>query len=304
MEYTFCIIHLELKCTQKVHIFVLFSYSKCVAWVFFEIYTFCIHLYTFCVVPVLHTLIWTRNAYRKYASRRICFLHLHSFGFNVMYTFCIQNIDCNLLNQHNNCIQKLYKVYTFLEFLKVLRFSLPVPVVGPSADFSPAARQIYRRNFPPVSLKRVLQIFIIIIIIIIIVIIIIIIIIILCFLSWRIQTLQRFLRTWTPLMKGQAQTSGDWTDKYHKTALLFITRPLYWTFLYLLSFIGIFFRYPFVLTYFDGSRRHTHAMTQVTGSQIVRAKMTETGGKSRAIGYEERRFVRSRQSAKTARHAH
>ena len=260
----------------------------------FEIYTFCIHLYTFCIVPVLHTLIWTRNAYRKYASRRICFLHLNSFGFNVMYTFCIRNIDCNLLNQRNNCIQKLYKVYTFLEFLKVLRFSLPVSVVGPSADFSPAARQIYRRNFPPVSFKRVLQSFIIIIIVIIIIIIIIstiiiiiiivitiiiiiIIIIILCFLSWRIQTLQRFLHTWTPLMKGQAQTSGDWTDKYHKTALLFITRPLYWTFLYLLSFTGIFFRYSFVLTYFDGSRRHTHAMTQVRGSQIVRAKMTETG---------------------------
>ena len=59
----------------------------------------------------------------------------NSFGFNVMYTFGIQNIDCNLLNQHNNCIQKLYKVHTFLEFLKVLCFSFPVPVVGPSADF-------------------------------------------------------------------------------------------------------------------------------------------------------------------------
>ena len=134
MEYTFCIIHLELKCTQKVHIFVHFSYSKCVAWVCFEIYTFCIHLYTFCIVPVLHT---------ESMQVEECFLHLNSFGFNLMYTFCIQNIDCNLLNQHNNCIQKLYKVYTFVEFLKVLRFSLPVSVVGPSADFSPAARQIY-----------------------------------------------------------------------------------------------------------------------------------------------------------------
>ena len=62
----------------------------------------------------------------------MCFLHHSSFGFNVMCTFCIRNIDCNLLNQHNNCLQKLYKVYFFLDFLKVLRFSFPVPVVGPS----------------------------------------------------------------------------------------------------------------------------------------------------------------------------
>ena len=31
----------------------------------------------------------------------------------VGFWFYIQNIDCNLLNQHNNCIQKLYKsIYT------------------------------------------------------------------------------------------------------------------------------------------------------------------------------------------------
>ena len=54
--------------------------------------------------------------------------------------------------------------------------------------------------------------------------------------------------------------SGDWTHKYHKTALLFITRFLYQTFLYLLyllSLIGIFFRCLFVLTYFDSSRWHS-----------------------------------------------
>ena len=53
----------------------------------------------------------------------------------------------------------------------------------------------------------------------------------------------------------EPETSGDWTHKYH-TALLFITRSLYWTFLYVLSLIGIFFRYLFVLTYFDSSRRY------------------------------------------------
>ena len=44
--------------------------------------------------------------------------------------------------------------------------------------------------------------------------------------------------------RARPETSGDWTHKYHQTALLFITGFLYWTFLYslyLLSLIGIFF---------------------------------------------------------------
>ena len=73
---------------------------------------------------------------------------------------------------------------------------------------------------------------------------------------------------------NEPEMSGDWTDKYHKTALLFITHLLYWTFLYLLSLIGIISRYLLVLTYFDSSRRHTHETTHATGTQIVRAKMT------------------------------
>ena len=46
------------------------------------------------------------------------------------------------------------------------------------------------------------------------------------------------------LWRARPETSGDWTHKYHQTALLFITGFLYWTFLYslyLLSLIGIFF---------------------------------------------------------------
>ena len=57
---------------------------------------------------MLPTLIWNK----KYTSQKVCFLRHNCFGFNVMDTFCIQDIDCNLLNQHNNFIQKLYKVYT------------------------------------------------------------------------------------------------------------------------------------------------------------------------------------------------
>ena len=71
----------------------------------------------------------------------------------------------------------------------------------------------------------------------------------------------------------EPETSGDWTHKYH-TALVFITRFLYWTFLYAISLIGIFFRYLFVLTYFDSSRRYTNATTLAAGTQIDRTKMT------------------------------
>ena len=43
--------------------------------------------------------------------------------------------------------------------------------------------------------------------------------------------------------------------------------------------MGIFFfRYLFVLIYFDGSRRNTHATTHSTRTQIVRAKMTSLDG--------------------------
>ena len=58
---------------------------------------------------------------------------------------------------------------------------------------------------------------------------------------------------------NEPEKSGDWTHKYHKMALLFITHFLYWTLsylLYLLSLIGIFFCYLFVLTYVDSSWRH------------------------------------------------
>ena len=72
-----------------------------------------------------------------------------------------------------------------------------------------------------------------------------------CFLSWRMQTLQRFLRTWTPLKKLF-------------TLLTFSHRN--------------FFRYLFVLIYFDGWRRQTHATTHSTGTQIARAKMTSLDG--------------------------
>ena len=76
---------------------------------------------------------------------------------------------------------------------------------------------------------------------------------------------------------NEPKKSGDWTHKYHKMALLFITHFLYWTFsylLYLLSLIGIFFCYLFVLTYVDSSWRHTHATTHPIGMQILRNKMT------------------------------
>ena len=76
----------------------------------------------------------------------------------------------------------------------------------------------------------------------------------LCFLSWRMQTCNDsyFLRT------KRLETE---LTKYGKTALFFITVFLYWTFpfSYFIFFLlsEFCFRYLFVLTYFDSSRRHT-----------------------------------------------
>ena len=54
-----------------------------------------------------------------------------------------------------------------------------------------------------------------------------------------------FHGVWKPCK--EPETSGDWTHKYHKTALLFITRFLYWTFLYLLLLITFSYREFFPL---------------------------------------------------------
>ena len=90
---------------------------------------------------------------------------------------------------------------------------------------------------------------------------------------------------------NEPKTSGDWTHKYHKMALLFITHSWYWTFfylLYLLSLIGIFFYYLFVLTYVDSLWRHTHVTTHPTGMQYFAPKWRHlmrffAGATSRAL---------------------
>ena len=56
---------------------------------------------------------------------------------------------------------------------------------------------------------------------------------------------------------NEPEKSGDWTHKYHKTALLFCIEHSLFT-LFTFSYRN-FFRYLFVLTYFDSLRRHTHA---------------------------------------------
>ena len=82
-----------------------------------------------------------------------------------------------------------------------------------------------------------------------------------------------FQGVWKPCIAGPKRLQTELTNI---TRQHFCSLPvfLYWTFLYLLSLIGIFVRYLLVLTYFDSSRRHTHATTHATGTQIVRAKMT------------------------------
>ena len=76
------------------------------------------------------------------------------------------------------------------------------------------------------------------------------------------QTLQRARNVW----RLNSQISQDGT---------FVHYPFFCikhSFVYFL--LSDFSRYLFVLTYFDSSRRHTHATTHVTGTQIVRAKVT------------------------------
>ena len=75
--------------------------------------------------------------------------------------------------------------------------------------------------------------------------------------------------------------------------------------LFTFSYRNFFFRYLFVLTYFDSSRRHTHATTHATGTQIVRAKMTSLdaifyrGNMSRSRSHA--RFCRRKHKKSTAR---
>ena len=67
---------------------------------------------------------------------------------------------------------------------------------------------------------------------------------------------------------NEPETSGDWTHKYHKAALLLITLSLYWTFLYLLYLLSLYIGIFSVICLF-----WENATTHTTETQIVRAKM-------------------------------
>ena len=85
----------------------------------------------------------------------------------------------------------------------------------------------------------------------------------LCFLSWRMETLQWARNVW----RVSSQISQDDTFVHYPFFKLNI--PLF-TFSY-----PNFFRYLFVLTYLDSSWRYTHTTTtHTTGTQILRTKMT------------------------------
>ena len=131
MYYTKCIQIQTLKytshCIPCVHLwsihFVVYNWNLSVYKKYTFLYTFCIvhelpecalrsihfvYIYRLlCVASMLSMLIWNRIVHKRYTSQKVCLLGLNCFGFNVIYTFYRQNIDCNLLNQHNNCIQKI-----------------------------------------------------------------------------------------------------------------------------------------------------------------------------------------------------
>ena len=79
----------------------------------------------------------------------------------------------------------------------------------------------------------------------------------LCFLSWHMETLQWAWNVWSELTN---------VTRWHPFFILSI--PLF-TFSY-----PNFFRYLFVLTNFDSSRRYMHTTIPATGTLILYAKMT------------------------------
>jgi len=90
MKYTFCSIHLELKCIQNVHIFVHF----CILHELPEWALGSIHLYTFCLVSVLPT-------------RTLWCIHFVYFCIGlvlVMYTFLYILKDCYWSVMYSSCI--------------------------------------------------------------------------------------------------------------------------------------------------------------------------------------------------------
>ena len=110
-------------------------------------------------------------------------------------------------------------IHCLLDFLKNLRFSFPVPVVGPSTkDFYPLQRAKFTGEI---------------------------------FLPWVLSNHERFY--WCAVNQTRSRH------------MLCDSNCFDWNYD---SWFGL------VLTYFDCSRRHTHATTHATGTQIVRDKMT------------------------------
>ena len=73
------------------------------------LYTFIYFLYS---INVAYVNLEQNSIQKVYKSKSMSFapqLFWIQCDVHILYT---KKIDCNLLNQHNNCIQKLYKVYT------------------------------------------------------------------------------------------------------------------------------------------------------------------------------------------------
>ena len=86
--------------------------------------------------------------------------------------------------------------------------------------------------------------------------------------------------------RARPETSGDWTHKHHKKALLFIILFLYWTFLYLLFLIAIFsFVYLFwhTLTARDDARdRDANSSRQMTSLDAIFCRGNKSSSRSLA----------------------
>ena len=105
--------------TKSTHFCALFvEYMKCLSVLcdLYILYTFIYFLYS---INVAYINLEQNSVQKVYKSKSMSFAP-QLFWIQCDIHLYIQNIDCNLLNQHNNCIQKLHKVYTCCIWLALI----------------------------------------------------------------------------------------------------------------------------------------------------------------------------------------
>ena len=100
-----------------------------------------------------HTHATTHATGTQIVRAKMTSLNVILFRGNKSSSGSLAGFCCRKQKIYRSRVALVKKNWAPLDFLKVLRFPFPVPVVGPSAkDFYPLQRaKFYRRNFPPVG---------------------------------------------------------------------------------------------------------------------------------------------------------